>query len=120
VERLGIVTTGLEQPIVRLSGGNQQKVVLGKWLLGKADVLIFDEPTHGVDVGAKEDVYAEVAALAAEGKAVIFISSELEELERVASRVIVLREGELVGELKGPDVTEAQILKLCYGHGDAA
>lgn len=119
VRRLGIVTQGLEQPVVRLSGGNQQKVVLGKWLLGDAEVLIFDEPTHGVDVGAKEDVYAEVAALAAEGKAVIFISSELEELERVASRVIVLREGRLVGELEGADVNEARILELCYGHGGA-
>jgi len=97
-----------------LSGGNQQKVVLAKWLARDADVLLFDEPTQGVDVGAREEFYGAMERLAAAGKAVVFVSSELSELVAVCPRVLVLREGRLVGELTGDAVTEAAMLELCF------
>ena len=98
-----------------LSGGNQQKVVLAKWLLHGADVFVFDEPTHGVDVEGKADVYDLMGELADAGKAVLFISSDLPELAAVSDRVAVLREGRVVAELTGADVNEATILEHCYG-----
>ena len=92
-----IKVADVEQPARHLSGGNQQKVVLAKWLDTGADVFIFDEPTHGIDVEGKEEVYELMAELADQGKGVIFISSEFTELVGTCSRVLVMREGELVG-----------------------
>jgi ribose transport system ATP-binding protein len=97
-----------------LSGGNQQKVVLAKCVASAADILIFDEPTHGIDVHAKEEIYRLVIELAAAGKGVIFISSEFPELVGICNRVIVMREGLLVGELSGDAITESALIKRCY------
>jgi ABC-type sugar transport system ATPase subunit len=99
VERLGIRIAGPEQPAVHLSGGNQQKVVLAKWLARHCEVLIFDEPTRGIDAGAKYEIYQLLNDLAARGKVVIMISSELPELIGVADRILVMHEGRLTGEI---------------------
>ena len=103
-----------DKPVGLLSGGNQQKIVLTKWLLSNIDIFIFDEPTQGIDVEVKEDIFALIRSLAVDNKAVIFISSELAELERVASRVLVLREGRLVAELFGREISENRVLEACY------
>ena len=114
VERLRIKVRDAESPIRNLSGGNQQKVVLAKWLESKAEIFIFDEPTHGIDVGAKEEVYALLHELAEQGKGVIFISSEFPELVGTCNRVLVMREGRLVGEFEGDEVTESALVERCY------
>jgi ABC-type sugar transport system ATPase subunit len=114
VERLDIKVGDPEHPIRYLSGGNQQKVVLAKWLNAGADVLIFDEPTQGIDVGAKDEFYGLMRDLAAEGKGVVFISSEFSELVQNCNRVLVMREGHLVGELAGEEVSESALLEKCY------
>ncbi|MFZ9698038.1 MAG: sugar ABC transporter ATP-binding protein [Ilumatobacteraceae bacterium] len=120
INRLRVVTTGHDQRIGQLSGGNQQKVLLARWLVGRdTKVLLLDEPTKGVDVGARGEILRQVADLAAEGVAVIIASSDLDEVAQVAHRVIVLREGKVVGQLEQP-VTEADILRGCYGHDDVA
>ncbi len=113
--RLGIKARDAEVPVSSLSGGNQQKVVLAKWLTHGADVFLFDEPTAGVDVEGKADVYKLIGELADQCKAVLFISSDLPELAAVADRVVVLREGRVVAELTGDDVSEGMILEHCYG-----
>ncbi len=114
IERLQIKVGHMEHPIRFLSGGNQQKVVLAKWLESGADVFIFDEPTHGIDVGAKEEVYGLMAELAEAGKGVVFISSEFPELVGVCNRVVVMREGRLVGEFADETLTEAALVERCY------
>ncbi len=114
IERLQIKVPNLESPVRNLSGGNQQKVVLAKWLESGANVLIFDEPTHGIDVGAKEEVYRLMVDLAAAGKGVIFISSEFPELVGICNRVVVMREGRVVGEFEGDAVTETALVERCY------
>ena len=93
-----------------LSGGNQQKVVLAKWLLRDCDVLIFDEPTRGIDVGAKSEIYKLMNQLAAEGKAIIMISSELPELLRMSDRIVVMCEGRKTGELMIDEATQENIM----------
>ena len=120
VGRLGIKARDTEVPVGTLSGGNQQKVVLAKWLVHGADVFVFDEPTAGIDVEGKADVYGIVGELADQGKAVLFISSDLPELAAVADRVVVLREGRVVAELTGSQVSESVILHHCYGGAGAA
>ncbi len=120
VGRLGIKARDTEVAVGTLSGGNQQKVVLAKWLVHGADVFVFDEPTAGIDVEGKADVYGIVGELADQGKAVLFISSDLPELAAVSDRVVVLREGRVVAELTGSQVSESQILHHCYGGADAA
>jgi ABC-type sugar transport system ATPase subunit len=112
---LAIKCNGPESVMATLSGGNQQKVVIAKWLQTDAKVLIFDEPTQGVDVGAQEEIHRLVRQLAHEGRAVIFISSDLEETLRISDRVLVLREGRLVGDLRGDGVTIDEVLTRCYG-----
>ncbi|MCU0855759.1 MAG: sugar ABC transporter ATP-binding protein [Rhodobacteraceae bacterium] len=102
------------QPVKALSGGNQQKVVIGKWQMGRPRLFILDEPTRGVDVGAKYDIYGLIDRLAAEGGAVLMISSELEELMGVADRILVMSRGEIVGEVARPDFSEERILSLAF------
>jgi ABC-type sugar transport system ATPase subunit len=116
IDRLQIKVPGPEQAVRTLSGGNQQKVVLAKWMGSGADVFIFDEPTHGIDVEGKDDVYAVMRELAEAGKGVIFISSEFFELVGICSRVLIMREGRLTGELEGDEVTETALVELCYAH----
>lgn len=101
----------------QLSGGNQQKVVIGKWLATAPSVLLLDEPTRGVDVGAKHEIYLRIAELAAEGRAVVVISSELPELLVVPHRVLVMRDGRLVGELARGEVSEESLMGLATGVG---
>ena len=113
IQSLGIKTTGPKQRIAYLSGGNQQKVIVGRWLLSDMKILLCDEPTRGVDVGAKAEAMTEITKLAAQGAAVLFVSSDLEEVAHISHRVIVLREGQVAAELQGP-VTTAQILERCY------
>ncbi len=98
VDQLSIKTPSLEQKAKNLSGGNQQKLVVGKWLAKDADILIFDEPTRGIDVGAKQEIYSLLNDLAAEGKSIIMISSELPEILRMSHRVVVMCEGRVTGE----------------------
>ena len=112
VDILKIKTPNLEQKVEALSGGNQQKVVLSKWLIRDPDILIFDEPTRGIDIAAKTDFYNHIYRLAEEGKAIIFISSEMQEVVGMCDRVLVLHEGKITGELKGNDVTQEKIMHL--------
>jgi len=116
VERLSIKVADVEYPTRFLSGGNQQKVVLAKWLDSGADVFIFDEPTQGIDVEGKEEVYQLMTGLAEEGKGVIFVSSEFNELIGTCSRILVMREGELVGQFEGMDISEGELVDACYSH----
>ena len=99
-----------------LSGGNQQKVLLARWLALQPRLIILDEPTRGIDVGAKAEIEKLVASLREKGLAVLFISSELEEVVRVSQRVVVLRDRRKVGELGGADVNESSIMKLIARH----
>jgi ABC-type sugar transport system ATPase subunit len=114
IDSLQISTVSREKEVRLLSGGNQQKVVVGKWLARDSKVLMFDEPTAGIDVGAKEQIYELIERLAAEGRAIIFVSSEFGELTAVCHRVMVLREGELVGQLTGEEIEEPRIVSMCY------
>jgi ABC-type sugar transport system ATPase subunit len=102
-------------PVVTLSGGNQQKVVLGKWLERRPKVLLLDEPTRGVDVGAREEIYGILEGLARDGVAILFASSDLTEVLRLARRILVLRDGRCVGELDGAAASEAAIVQLATG-----
>jgi ribose transport system ATP-binding protein len=95
-----------------LSGGNQQKVVLGKWLSLKPRLLLLDEPTRGIDVGAKHEIYRLMEELAAQGVAILFVSSELEEILGLSDRVLVLHEGRMAGELDRGELSEESVLRL--------
>jgi ribose transport system ATP-binding protein len=112
VDQLSIRTPSLEQKAKNLSGGNQQKVVVGKWLAKDADILIFDEPTRGIDVGAKQEIYTLLNELAAQGKSIIMISSELPEIIRMSHRVIVMCEGRITGNLDYSEATQENIMKF--------
>ena len=108
-------------PAKSMSGGNQQKVVIGKWLLGSPDLLIVDEPTRGIDVGAKFEVYSIINKLASEGKGIWVISSELEELMGICDRIIIMGNGEVRGELKREEFDKEVIMKAAFnqnGKGD--
>ena len=113
-QRLRIACRSVRQPVQNLSGGNQQKVVLAKWLLVNPKVLIVDEPTRGVDVGAKAEVHLLLRELARQGAAVIVISSDLPEVLAVADRILVMREGRVTGELPFGEATEERILRYAY------
>jgi ribose transport system ATP-binding protein len=115
IERLRIKTPSAAQPVGLLSGGNQQKVVYGKWLARAPKVLILDEPTRGVDVGAKAEIYALVDELAGKGVAVWMITSDMEELLGMADRVVVMHEGHVAGELAGAQLTEEAVMRLATG-----
>src|SRR5690606_33794842 len=112
VDALAIKTPGLQQRVKNLSGGNQQKVVIGKWLTANTDILIFDEPTRGIDVGAKSEIYKLLNDLARQGKAIIMISSELPEILRMSHRIIVMCEGRITGELSAAEATQEAIMTL--------
>jgi ABC-type sugar transport system ATPase subunit len=114
-KRLSLVHRSLEQPVAELSGGNQQKVVLGKWLMSKPKILLLDEPTRGVDVGAKSEVHKTVRELANQGIAVFVASSDLPELLALADRIIVMRQGKIVGETAVIEATEEKIIALATG-----
>ncbi|MDB4896415.1 MAG: putative ribose/galactose/methyl galactoside import ATP-binding protein 1 [Firmicutes bacterium] len=114
VKQLNVRTPSLDQEVQYLSGGNQQKVVIAKWLAVKPKVLILDEPTRGIDVGAKAEIYAIMRRLAQEGHAILMISSELPEILALSNRVLVMAEGRLVGELVGDAATEERIMALCH------
>jgi ABC-type sugar transport system ATPase subunit len=114
-ERLRVRAPGLDSAVAGLSGGNQQKVVLAKWLAARPSILILDEPTRGVDVGAKAEIHALIGALAASGTAVLVISSELPEVLRLCERILVLREGRLVGELSRAEANQDALLRLMAG-----
>ena len=115
VESLQIKTTSLEVPVNHLSGGNQQKVVLGKWLMTHPKVLFLDEPTRGIDVGAKAEIHTLMAKLAQAGVAIVFVSSELPEILGMSDRVIVLHEGKITGEFINDNLTQADILRCAAG-----
>jgi ribose transport system ATP-binding protein len=114
-ERLRVRTPRLSQPVGLLSGGNQQKVVLGKWLARQPRVLILDEPTRGVDVGAKSEIYALTDELTSAGIGIVMISSDLEEVLGMSDRVLVLHEGRLAGELTRAELSEQAIMHLATG-----
>ena len=109
-EKLRIRSPGVSQKAVNLSGGNQQKVVLAKWLFTDPDVLILDEPTRGIDVGAKYEIYTIIAQLAAEGKCVIVISSEMPELLGLSDRIYVMNEGRFVAEMPAAEASQEKIM----------
>jgi len=111
VKDLRIKTPSISQKVKFLSGGNQQKVVIGKWLTRDSDILIFDEPTRGIDIGAKSEIYKLLNDLAAEGKSIIMISSELPEILRMSHRVMVMCGGRITGELSAQEATQNLIMK---------
>lgn len=104
-------TPSMEQQLKNLSGGNQQKVIVARWLLRDSDIFIFDEPTRGIDIGAKSEMYELMEKLASEGKAIIMISSELAEIQRLSDRVVVMCEGRVTTELDIKDATQEEIMK---------
>jgi ribose transport system ATP-binding protein len=118
VTALNIKTPSLEQKVQFLSGGNQQKVVIGKWLTADTEILIFDEPTRGIDVGAKSEIYKLLNDLAHQGKAIIMISSELPEILRMSHRVLVMCEGRVTGILEAKDATQENIMKYATMRGE--
>ena len=115
IKVLQIKTASRETPVGSLSGGNQQKVILARWLLTHPDYLILDEPTRGIDVGTKLEIQKLVLKLAEEGVSITFISSEVEEMLRTCSRLIVMRDRHIVGELTGEDLNQAQVMKTIAG-----
>ncbi len=117
IQALNTKTPSLEQPIMFLSGGNQQKVLIGRWLLTNPDVLIVDEPTRGIDVGAKSEIHTLISKLAGEGKAIILISSELPEVMGMADRIVAMYEGEVTGIVTrdGEGWDSEHIMALCHG-----
>ena len=119
IKLLEIKTASADTPIKSLSGGNQQKCILARWLLTDPKYLILDEPTRGIDIGTKIEIQKLVLKLAAEGKSVTFISSEIDEMLRTCSRLIVMRDRKAVGELKGDDLTQTKIMATIAG-GDEA
>ena len=109
-EKLHTKCPTVEQNVGNLSGGNQQKVLLAKWMFAEPDILILDEPTRGIDVGAKYEIYCIINQLVAEGKSVIIISSELPEILGMSDRIYVLNEGRIVGEFDGKEATQEKIM----------
>ena len=115
IKLLDIKTASADTPIKSLSGGNQQKVILARWLFTHPEYLILDEPTRGIDVGTKVDIQKLVLKLASEGMSVTFISSETDEMLRTCSRLIVMRDRRVVGELSGEDLTQTKIMSTIAG-----
>jgi ABC-type sugar transport system ATPase subunit len=120
VGRLGIVLGSAEDPITTLSGGNQQKVIVARWLAYGPRVLLLNDPTRGIDIGAKNDLYALFGALAAEGLAVVMLSTELDEHVELMDRVLVFREHELFREFERSEVTRERLVAAFFGEGREA
>jgi len=116
--RMGVEPPRAEMQVQQLSGGNQQKVIVGRWLAADPKVLIFDEPTHGIDVGTKAQMYRLIMDLASQGKAIILISSEFIELAKLADRILVIRDGRLVRQLPGPGTDEELLFAECMEKDD--
>jgi ribose transport system ATP-binding protein len=114
MRRFSVKASAPEQPASELSGGNQQKLVLGKWLQLKPLLVLLDEPTQGIDVGARQEIYDRLAELCAEGGAVICATSEFEQLEMIAHRVLVFDRGRIKAELTGDEVSKPAIAEACY------
>ncbi|HLH49953.1 MAG TPA: ATP-binding cassette domain-containing protein, partial [Roseiarcus sp.] len=112
VNLLAVRTPSTTQEVRLLSGGNQQKIVIAKWLERDCDVLFFDEPTRGIDVGAKSEIYKLLRSLADQGKAIVMISSELPEILRMSDRIVVMCEGRITGELTAKEATQERIMQL--------
>jgi ABC-type sugar transport system ATPase subunit len=115
IANLSIRTPDASQRVLHLSGGNQQKVVLAKWLAAQAEILIFDEPTRGIDVAARHDIYVLINAVVAAGAGVIMISSDLPEVIGMSDRVLVMRGGAIVAEFSSASVTDAAVLHAALG-----
>jgi len=115
VDRLRIRTPSLDSLVIQLSGGNQQKVVLSKWLASRANVLIFDEPTQGIDVGSKVEIYRQIGELAAAGAAILLVSSELREVLALSDRVLVMRRGRIAAEFAQSEATQEVVLRAAFG-----
>ncbi|AUG75065.1 ribose transport system ATP-binding protein [Kitasatospora sp. MMS16-BH015] len=121
VDRLQVRTPGIRQPVRTLSGGNQQKVVLGRWLLADSEVLVVDEPTRGIDVGARFEIHQQLVDLAAAGKGLLVVSSDLPELMGVCDRILVFSRGRIAGEVARPEFDSSRLLTLAYsGYSTAA
>ena len=116
-ESLNIKTATVETPVVTLSGGNQQKVVLGKWLSMTPKVMMFDEPTRGIDVGSKSEIYSLMRELADSGVAVLMISSDMEEVIGVSDRIVVMQEGAISGTLNRDQFSEENVMRLAVARG---
>ena len=115
IDAMKIKTPSPNQIAKFLSGGNQQKVVIGKWLAMGAKLILLDEPTRGIDVGAKQEIYQLMEKLASESMAVLFVSSEMEEILGMADRTIVMHEGKITGELARDEMSEEAIMQLATG-----
>lgn len=115
---LSIKTPGINTPISNLSGGNQQKVLVGRWLLTSPDILIFDEPTRGIDVGSKSEIYRLLTNLAKQGKCVIIVSSEMPEVMGMSDRILVMSEGKAVGIIERKDFSQEKIMRYATGTAD--
>lgn len=109
LEKLQVKYSSIDEKVLNLSGGNQQKIVIAKWLLSDASIFIFDEPTRGIDVGAKEEIYSILRSLTKEGKSIIMISSEMEEIINISDRILVMSNGQIVSEYKPSEVTSEKI-----------
>jgi ABC-type sugar transport system ATPase subunit len=120
VRALRVRTPSLEQQVINLSGGNQQKVVIAKWLALEPRVLILDEPTRGIDIGAKAEVHHLMSELAAQGVAILMISSELPEILGMSDRILVMRQGRIAGELPRSEATQERIMALATGFASEA
>jgi putative multiple sugar transport system ATP-binding protein len=110
-KKLNVKCSSILQKTVNLSGGNQQKVVISKWIFAEPDILILDEPTRGIDVGAKYEIYTIINKLASEGKGILFISSELPEILGMCDRIYIMSEGKITGELAREDASQEKIMK---------
>ena len=112
IDKIRIKTPTMETPIMNLSGGNQQKVLVGRWLLTDPDVLIVDEPTRGIDVGAKAEIHSLLSELAGQGKAIIIVSSEMPEVMGVADRIVIMHEGHVSGTLDRSEFSQELIMNV--------
>ena len=115
IEKLSIKTPSQTQYVKNLSGGNQQKVVVAKTLVAQTDIIIFDEPTRGIDVGAKQEIYQLMNELISQGVSIIMISSEMEELMGMSDRILVMSEGRITGELQKDEFEQTRILEMASG-----
>jgi ABC-type sugar transport system ATPase subunit len=114
-EKLKVTPLDVKMPVQNLSGGNQQKVVIGKWLCGATDIFILDEPTRGIDIGAKTEIYSLINSLADNGAGILIMSSEFREMSGVCDRVLIMRKGSVVSELAGEELTTEKILTVALG-----